>query len=277
MAQQMAVGVRLAHLYGIERDRALRSEEREQLERDLLSLVSHDLRTPLTAIRTSAGALSLMTSREGERQMEAYPKLVNNIERNAERLSSMVDDLIDMARLRGGRLQLEIHPANLGEIICDLASNVIPHLAHKEQRLALDLPSKESARWQKLACLIDRRRMEQVILNLFTNAQKFAPPASTITIGATERNGEIRLFVRDTGPGIPVAEQEHIFDRFYSGDNSTASHGASSSLGLGLAIARSIVEMHGGKIWVQSRPGTGSTFFVALKKCAGESGMRDQG
>jgi signal transduction histidine kinase len=267
MAQQMAVGVRLARLYGIERERALRSEERERLERDLLSLVSHDLRTPLTAIRTSAGALCLMAGKEGERQPQTFVKLANNIDRNAERLSSMVDDLLDMARLRGGRLQLDFHPANLGEIISDLATSVIPHLAQKEQQLALDLPSKESSRWQKLTCTVDRRRMEQVILNLFTNAQKFAPPASTITIGATERNGEIRLFVRDMGQGIPVAEQESIFDRFYSGNDSTTRHEASSSLGLGLAIARSIVEMHGGKIWVQSRPGAGSTFFVSLNKC----------
>ena len=275
MGQQMALGVRLARLYEKERERALRSEERERLERDLLSLISHDLRTPLTAIRTCVDALAEVDGAMGTETDQTYAKLVRNIDRNAERLSGMVDDLLDMARLRSGTVSLNLAPANLGAVITDLASTVLPLLRQKEHLLELDLPARGSARWDNLMCEFDKRRIEQVILNLFTNAQKFAPSGSTVTVGATERNGEVRVFVRDAGPGISQAEQARIFDRFYSGSGTSSQVQASTSLGLGLAIARSIVEMHGGKIWVQSRPGAGSTFYFALTRCK-ESGVGDR-
>jgi signal transduction histidine kinase len=264
ITQQMAVGVRLSRLYEIERSRALRSEERERLERELLSLVSHDLRTPLTAIRTGISALAEANGTRDLSSQDLYSRLARNVDRNVERLSGLVDDLLDIARLRSGWLRLDIHLENLGDIIIELATDVLPHLGGQGLNLALDLPARNNERWQKLACRVDRRRIEQVILNLFTNAQKFSPPGSTITIGATERNGELRLFVRDTGRGIPLDEQQRIFESYYSRDSYKGGAETSSSLGLGLAIARSIVEMHGGRIWVQSRPNAGSTFFVAL-------------
>jgi K+-sensing histidine kinase KdpD len=270
IAQQIAGGVRLALLYEREKDRASHFQERERLERDLLSLVSHDLRTPLTAIRTCVDALSdgNGVSTPASARAELFSKLVNNIDRNADRLSSMVDDLLDMARLRSGRVTLDLSPANMGELLEDLAATALHHINTHNHEITLDLPARDGARWERLTCVVDRRRIEQVVLNLVTNAQKYAPPGTPITLGATERNGEVRIFVRDSGPGISEQEQQRIFDRFYTGPDASRNGGTATSLGLGLAIARSIVEMHGGRMWVTSRPGSGSTFSFALSTCA---------
>jgi K+-sensing histidine kinase KdpD len=267
IAQQISGGVRLARLYEREKSRASHFQEREQLERDLLSLVSHDLRTPLTAIRTCVDALSDAEDSRAPSRAELFGKLVRNIDRNADRLSGMVDDLLDMARLRSGRLTLDLTPMNMGEMLEDLASTALHHINTQNHVISLDLPARESTRWSRLACMVDRRRIEQVVLNLVTNAQKYAPPGSAIVLGATERGGEVRVFVRDSGPGISEQEQQLIFDRFYTSANGEGGGGTATSLGLGLAIARSIVEMHGGRMWVTSRPGTGSTFAFALALC----------
>lgn len=258
IGQQMAVAVRLARLYGMEHEKAVQSAERERLERDLLSIVSHDLRTPLTAIKMCVGALSKGSD-------EAQDRLVRNIERNADRLTGLVDDLLDMARLRSGRVALDWRVLNLGEVISELASQVWPMVESKNQSLRVDLPARGSVRWNSLTLTADRRRIEQVLLNLIANAHKYAPEASSITLGATPRGGEVRVFVRDEGPGIAPHERGRIFEKFYSKSQEAAST-PSESVGLGLAIARSLVRMHGGEIGVQSRVGGGSTFYFTLPR-----------
>jgi signal transduction histidine kinase len=258
IGQQMSVAVRLARLYGMEHEKAVQSAERERLERDLLSIVSHDLRTPLTAIKMCVGALSKGSD-------EAQDRLVRNIERNADRLTGLVDDLIDMARLRSGRVALDWQPLNLGEVIGELATQVWPMVESKNQSLRVDLPARGSVRWNSLSLTADRRRIEQVLLNLIANAHKYAPEASSITLGATPRGGEVRVFVRDEGPGIAPHERGRIFEKFYSRAHESAGV-PSESVGLGLAIARSLVRMHGGEIGVHSRVGGGSTFFFTLPR-----------
>lgn len=256
MGQQMAVAVRLARVYALEHDRALQSAERERLERDLLSIVSHELRTPLTAIKMSVSALGRNNRDDGEE------RLVRNIERNADRLAALVDDLLDMARLRSGRVKLDLRSVNLGELIGDLAAQVWPMLESKDQALQVDLPALGSVRWHSLAVRADKRRIEQVLLNLIANAYKYAPAGSTVTIGATPRGEVVRLFVRDEGPGVPAQERRRIFDKFYSAESEASV--SSQSVGLGLAIARSLVHLHGGEIGVHGRVGGGSTFFFTL-------------
>lgn len=266
---QMAVAVRLARLYEMERDKATRSEEREQLERDLLSMVSHELRTPLTSIKTCVSTLGDMSPQPGKdaEQSGTQAKLVQNIGRSTDRLIGLVNELLDMARLRAGRVSLQMQQVHLGGVVAEVAGQIGPLVEDRGQTLHLDLPIEGSARWQMLAVTADRRRIEQVLINLVANANKYSPPGSKITIGATPLSGQVRVFVRDDGPGVAGHEQGRIFEKFYTVESESAAPLATnhqSSMGLGLAIARSIVELHGGTIGVSSRPGSGSTFYFTL-------------
>jgi signal transduction histidine kinase len=264
LSQQLSVAVRLARLYDMERDKASRSEERERLERDLLSMVSHELRTPLTAIKTSVGALvgERTSGTPTNKHDPAEVRLLRNIERSTDRLINLVNELLDMARLRAGRVTLDMQPVHIEEILLDTAAQVRPLLDAKNQRLSLDLPAPASPRVEQLVVRADRRRVEQVVKHLLSNANKYGPPGSEIVLGATPRAGMVRIFVRDDGPGVPGREQKLIFDKFYQGEGATTARNESS--GLGLAIARTIVELHGGRIGVVSRPGRGSTFYFTL-------------
>jgi two-component system sensor histidine kinase KdpD len=235
------------------------------MERDLLSIVSHELRTPLTAIKTSVGAL---TDEDAEAATEGDPtrlRLLRNIGRSTDRLINLVSESLDMARLRAGRVSLKVQVLNVGDLILEVAPQVRSLLGVRGQILEVDLPARDSARWQRLQVLGDRRRLEQVLLNLMANANKYGPFGGHITVGATPRNGQVRIFVRDDGPGIEPGEQERIFEKFYQGKSQQETlKEHPESLGLGLAIARSIVELHGGYIGVQSRRFQGSTFYFVL-------------
>ncbi|HET6262696.1 MAG TPA: HAMP domain-containing sensor histidine kinase, partial [Chloroflexia bacterium] len=252
------------------REKAARSEERERLERDLLSMVSHELRTPLTAIKTSVGALTEADAGPASQEGMTRTRLLHNIERSTDRLTNLVAELLDSARLRAGRVSLKLQQLNLGEVIVDLAPQVRPLLDARGQRLTLDLPMPGSGRWAKLIVSGDRRRLEQVLLNLLANANKYGPHGGTITVGATPRDGHVKVFVRDEGPGIEPHEQDRIFEKFYQGQGQEyAAEARPESLGLGLAIARSIVELHGGQIGVRSSA-HGSTFYFTLAQVAAQ-------
>jgi signal transduction histidine kinase len=274
LSQQLSVAVRLARLYDMERDKAIRSEERERLERDLLSMVSHELRTPLTAIKTSVGALTEddpAGARAARRDVTEL-RLLHNIGRSTDRLINLVNELLDMAQLRAGRVTLNLQRVHLEEVLVDTAAQVGPLLDERSQRLSLDLPPEGTPRRDRLCVHADRRRVEQVVLNLLFNAIKYGPKGSEIVLGATPRAGSVRVFVRDDGPGVAQHEQKLIFDKFYQGAGApTARNG---STGLGLAIARTIVELHGGSIGVTSKPGRGSTFFFTLPQDDDEAADR---
>ncbi|HVG00695.1 MAG TPA: ATP-binding protein [Chloroflexia bacterium] len=270
ISSQVAVAVRLARLYEMEREKALRSQERERLERDLLSIVSHELRTPLTSIKTCIGALSDMSPATAGGAESTQTRLLQNVGRSTERLIGLVNELLDMARLRAGRVSLQVQQVNIGTVIAELAGQLAPLLESRGQTLLLDLPPGYTGRWHHLSVPADRRRLEQVLINLVSNANKYSPPGTRITLGATPRDGQVRVFVRDEGPGIPHAEQHRIFDKFYTGHEAVAAGERVESIGLGLAIARSIVELHGGTMAIASRPGSGSTFYFTLPQHASE-------
>lgn len=265
ISQQVAVAVRMARLYEMEREKAQRSQELERLERDLLSMVSHELRTPLTAIKTSIGALaSTRSGRDiGETGTNTEQRLLNNIGRSTDRLINLVNELLDMARLRAGRMTLNKQVLNMGEVLLDAVATLRPLFDARSQTLEFDLPSTGSPRWSKLAAVADRRRIEQVIINLLSNANKYGPRDSHIIVGATPRGGLVKIFVRDEGPGIVPTEQGYVFDKFYR-SGTLVENGKQEGTGLGLAIARSIVELHGGHLGVHSRQGSGSTFYFTL-------------
>jgi len=162
----------------------------------------------------------------------------------------------------------------MGEVLTEIVPQVKPLLDARGQSLTLDLPIVGSPRWNMLTVMADRRRIEQVLLNLLFNANKYAPSGGNVTLGATPKDGHVRVFVRDDGPGISLEDQEHIFEKYYQVNSAANADVRPDGSGLGLSIARSIVELHGGQIGVQSRPGRGSTFYFAL--ASEGSGIGDQ-
>jgi two-component system phosphate regulon sensor histidine kinase PhoR len=193
----------------------------------------------------------------------ARASLVNNIRRNTERLQSQVQQLLELARLHRGAVALFRETWDLRAIVEESALAVRPLTEEKGQTLAVACPSAP--------CPVeaDRERIEQVIINLLSNASKFTPRQGSIELDLREEDGEFVVSVKDTGPGIPFGEQERVFDRFYSRSRGPGGKGGT---GLGLAIAKALVELHGGRIWVSSQRGRGSTFSFTLPKGDGHEG-----
>src|SRR5579859_1276233 len=260
IGQQIGLSVRLAQLYDLERDKATLSAEREQMERDLLNTVSHELRTPLTAIKT--GVSGLLAG--GASRPAAELRLLQNVDRSTERLILLVNDILDMARLRSRRITLAHEQLDISEVIGDAVATLRPLAEAKGQTVAVELPVRSDRAWQATPLQVqgDRRRLEQVLLNLLYNANKYSPPGGRITVGARAEGASVRVWVRDTGPGIEAADQRRIFEQFYVAR--AAGEGRSEATGLGLAIARSLIELHGGQIGVESAPGAGSLFYFSV-------------
>jgi signal transduction histidine kinase len=236
------------------RERAALAAERAELERlrdDFLATVSHELRTPLTLIRTSIGLLL-----DGDPDAAMRERLLRNVKQGTDRMQALVADLLDLARLRNLQVALNLRRVGLGELAHGAAALLAPLLAEKGQLLDVTVPDPAPA------VLGDQRRLERVLVNLLANAHKFAPRGARVAITvAAERDGAI-VAVSDTGPGIAPAAQARLWEQFYTGRTSSSSHDI--GVGLGLPIARGIVEAHGGRIWVESVVGEGSTFRFAL-------------
>lgn len=237
------------------RDEAERLEALDRLRNDFVSTVSHDLRTPLTAIQATLG---LLEEAVRERLRADEQRMWSNARRNVERLGLLIDDLLTLNQIQAGVLHLDREPLDLRTIVTDMLSSVFPLLRMKGQVLDVDLP-------EPLLVTADARRMEQVIVNLLANANLHTPPGTNIAIAACVHEHAIQLSVSDTGPGIPAAELDAIFERFHrlpSGDKGS---------GLGLAIAKAIIELHGGRIWAESEPGHGTSFHITLPRTAGDA------
>ncbi|MEW6231343.1 MAG: HAMP domain-containing sensor histidine kinase [Chloroflexota bacterium] len=235
----------------LERTLAARLKELEQMKTDFLSTVSHELKTPLTTIKASAELL--LAGGPGPLN-PTQERLTRNMARNIERLSALVGDLLDMARLDEGKLSLSLQRVDLNEVIKDAAAAVAPLAESRGQRMQVNYYPDPAP------VVADRRRVEQVLINLLSNAHKFTPPGGHFALEVQEAGPNWLVSVSDNGLGIPRDELEHIFDRFYRG---TEHKGGT---GLGLSIAKSLIELHGGKIWVESKVGKGSTFSVSLPK-----------
>lgn len=241
------------------RQLALQNEqllEADRVKDEFVALISHDLRTPLTSIM---GYLEL-TLDDGNLTEEQRGYL-DIVDRNADRLLQLVNDLLFVARLEAG--ELDLHPGEL-----DLAAVVRQSVAEAEPRAAaggIELTCEAS---DVAAVRADKGRMYQLLDNLVSNALKFTPAGGDVRVSLTPVNGVVRLEVSDTGIGIAPAEQRHLFERFFRA--STASDRQIPGTGLGLYIARAIVEAHGGSIAVRSEPGEGTSFCVELPAGARE-------
>jgi len=259
-AAQAAVALDNAQLYQSAVREREQLKELERLKSHFLSLVSHELRTPLSSIKTSAEVLLTTASPDAP---EAHVRLLRNIDRSSDRLSALITDLLDLARLEGGKLELHPEPTDLRSVTEDAIATVRPLADGRRQTVAFVSPGGP--------CLVngDRRRLEQIALNLLTNAVKYSPIGGTIRVEVgMGLKGDIRLSVADEGAGIATEQQERVFERFYRLDNEATLRAPGT--GLGLPIAKALTELHGGTIEVRSTPGRGSTFTVSLPGVASQ-------
>ncbi|MDK2816068.1 MAG: two-component system, OmpR family, sensor histidine kinase ResE [Moorella sp. (in: firmicutes)] len=224
----------------------------EQLRREFLASVSHDLRTPLSFIQGYAEALADGLA-AGEKERQEYTNIILT---EAGRLRRLVDDLFDLNKMAAGQLSLEMADVDIGELLAGVARKYRPLLAEHKLELAVEIqPSLPGIR-------ADAGRLEQIMANLLDNARHHTPPGGRIRITAGLVGNEIKVSVADTGSGIPPEDLPYIWERFYKVDKSRSRRDGGS--GLGLAIVKSLVEAHGGRVEVESQLGKGSTFSFYL-------------
>jgi signal transduction histidine kinase len=231
-----------------------RLQELDKLKSRLLSNVSHELRTPLTAIEGLAyNMLDGITGQLNAKQMD----YMSDIRTSTGRLARLIDDLLDLSKIESGKLKLR--PARLA--IVKLARELTDSLRPVAEGKAIHLEFASIA--TALTAWADRDAIAQVLTNLIGNAIKFTPPQGHISV-KVHKNSEasVRLSVTDTGPGIPPEEAEKIFEEFYQITQPRRQR--SNGVGLGLAISKKLVEMHGGRIWAESEVGKGSVFLFTL-------------
>ncbi len=257
-AEKAARRAQLAH----EQELRRQLEEANSVKDEFLMNVSHELRTPLTSIY---GYAQLLTSgRLNETQVRGA---IEAIRRNAETQGRLIEDLLDVSRLLGGRLRLERRAVDVSEIVRSAVETVRPAADAKQILLSVDTPAAPAL------VTGDHDRLLQIVWNLLSNAVKFTPDGGRVRAAVTVADGSVVIVVSDTGVGIAPEFLPHLFERFRQGDAGiTKRHGG---LGLGLAIARQLAEMHGGRIDVESAgPGRGATFSVRLPAQAATGSAR---
>jgi len=233
----------------------------EQMKHDFLSTVSHELRTPLTSIIASLGLLessSLVADPAHRRE------LLEVANRNSHRLLQLINDLLDLQKLTAGKISLEIVPLEVRPTLEEALAGI--RAFADELQVELRLVAAATG----LRVLADRRRLVQVLLNLLSNAIKFSPTGQTVETGATAGDGRVVLYVADRGPGIPEAFRSRLFEKFSQADAS--SRRTSGGSGLGLTIAKELVEAMGGSIRFDTEVGIGTTFYVELPAVATAAG-----
>jgi signal transduction histidine kinase len=229
----------------------------ERLRGDLFATIGHELRTPLTAIRTSVGLLldPGLDPTDAQRQ-----QLLGTIGRSADRMQRLLSELLDLARLRAGRIEMERSELDAADLARDVAAAIEPMASARGQHVVLELPP------DPLMVTGDRARLEQALLNLAGNAQKFSPSEAEITIAVEGDEAGVRWTVVDHGPGIGPDEQIRLFERFFVGTSDRG--GAGGGAGIGLPTALAIAQAHGGTIEVDSEVGRGSTFRLVVPRAA---------
>jgi two-component system sensor histidine kinase KdpD len=249
---QAAVAIERARL----RRESLRVEvlqRTDELRAALLSSVSHDLRTPLSAIKAAASSL---LQEDVQWDEEARRGFALSIERESDRLNRLVENLLDMSRIEGGALKPEKEWYPLDELIHDVLGRLQLELRGRE--VILDLPATLPP------VKLDYMEIDQVLTNIIENAVDYSPAGSPIEISAKVDGDQMVVSVADRGPGIPPDDLVRIFDKFYRIRNIKTKSPRTSGSGLGLAVSRGMVEAHGGRIWAENREGGGAIFRFTL-------------
>jgi signal transduction histidine kinase len=222
---------------------------------EMLGVVAHDLRNPLgTVILTTDMLLELGTLGPDA----PARKYVTMIRRAADRMNRLIQDLLEIRRIESGSLPVDPHPVSSGALITEAAEMLRPLVAAGSLELEVDAPRDLPK------VMADPARVQQILSNLVGNAIKFTSAGGRIRIAAERVANEVRVSVADTGSGIPAEHLPHIFGHYWQGDRKDR-----RGVGLGLAIAKGIVDAHGGRIWVESQVGVGSTFYFTLPIASG--------
>jgi signal transduction histidine kinase len=251
-ADQAVIAIENVRLFDEIQDKSRQLAEASQHKSQFLANMSHELRTPLNAI---LGYTELIADGVYGEPTEKMLGVLKRLESNGKHLLGLINAVLDLSKIEAGRLVLDFADYSLTDVVQTVCTAVEPLAADKKLALkaeaSTDLPAGRG----------DERRLTQVLLNLVGNAIKFTD-SGEVVIKATASNGSFQVSVRDTGPGISAADQAKLFQEFQQADSSlTRKKGGT---GLGLAISKRIIEMHGGRIWVDSVVGQGSTFSLTL-------------
>jgi signal transduction histidine kinase/putative methionine-R-sulfoxide reductase with GAF domain len=251
-ADQAVIAIDNVRLFDEIQDKSRQLEVASQHKSQFLANMSHELRTPLNAI---LGYTELMADGAYGEPSEKMLGILKRLEANGKHLLGLINDVLDLSKIEAGQLELELSDYCIQDIAQTVRSTLEPLAADKrlgfKVEVAPQLPSGHG----------DGRRLTQVLINLVGNAIKFTD-AGEVAIKAEAHNGSFHVSVRDTGPGISSADQARLFQEFQQADNAITKK--KGGTGLGLAISKRIIEMHGGRIWVESQPGQGSTFTFTL-------------
>jgi PAS domain S-box-containing protein len=242
---------KLRELYEIETFQRQELEDESRAKSLFTDVLAHELRTPLTPIVASAGMLADL--KEGDDEFRK--RLIDIINTSSQMMTTRLEELLDMARYSRGTFKLRCQPTDLGSFINGVVCRFKPTLEIRKQHLIENIPETLPM------ANIDASRLEQVIINLLSNASKFSPELGTITISASVDSHQLKIDTHDCGIGISLESQKRLFEPYYRVEQDRQSF---TGLGLGLAISKKIIDAYGGKIWLVSKPGEGSTFSFLI-------------
>lgn len=225
-------------------------KEAEQMKSDFVSFATHQLRTPLAGIKW---LLELAQTLDLPEESASY---IVDARASADRLIRLVNDLLDVSRLEGGRLATSPQPTDLVAVSTEVINELMPLAREKNQSLVMEPPGDVPP------VLVDPKLGREVVLNLISNALGYTPEGGSITVQMHNSDGAVEWAVRDTGIGIPAAAQSRLFEKFYRADNASIVH--TEGTGLGLYLVRLVLERSGGRVWCESTEGAGSTFHFTL-------------
>jgi PAS domain S-box-containing protein len=252
ITRQKTMEEHISELYAKEKKHTKELQEEAKARGLFINVLAHELRAPLTPIMASTGMLKDLLE---PRQEDILKKLAANIYTSTEILSLRLEELLDLARYDRGTFRLNLQPVNMLDFLSEVITRFEPALSRRKQHLttllAADLP----------ALVIDPSRLEQVLINLLSNASKFSPDEAVITLKAAIENNSLLVEVQDNGIGISPENQKRLFRPYHQIEQDRKQF---SGLGLGLAVSKQIIDAHGGKIWVKSQPGQGSTFSFSI-------------
>jgi two-component system, OmpR family, sensor histidine kinase KdpD len=252
LTDQAATTIYNILLFQSEAEARKAAEQANELKMRFLAMISHELRTPLASIKGFATSLLATDVRFSEQEQRDFIEIIND---ESDKLQYLIEQLLDLTRMQTGSFATQPEVVAIDQIV-DSSRAQLQSLCTNHQ-LAIDI----APRLPRVNA--DKHRIGQVLTNLIHNACKFSQPHSHITISAAHQDRFVRVDVSDEGPGVPIAERESIFQPFHQVEGRRM-HSGASGLGLGLAIARGIVEAHGGDIWVQDREAPGTTMSFTL-------------
>ena len=252
LCTQIATAVRAAQLYELEIEERLKLEKEKGERLQFINALAHELKTPLTSIVASGG---LLLEELKEEAQSPRVRLIENMIRATNTLEARLSELLDMAKMESLGFKLTMELLDIRPVLQNMVNGFLPVADKKKQSLTLDIPPSVPI------VKADKQRLEQILLNLLTNAVKFTGEGGRIQLRLIRRDTDLVVEVEDDGPGITKEEQERIFTPYYRIETDRQRF---PGLGLGLTLSKQMVERHGGRMWVKSKLGKGSTFAFSL-------------